>query len=166
MKYNTTATVDRVRDLLRYDPVTGEFWWRESRGRVSAGSKAGSFRRGYLVIRVDGICYAAHRLAFVIMTGRWPAKGIDHKDGGYSNVWLNLREAGQGENQANKGKQKNHKSGRVGVSRDTRSGKWMAVLNINRKRHWLGYFDNFDDAVVARETAEREHHGVFSRWSK
>lgn len=34
-------------------------------------------------------------------------------------------------------------------------GKWYAKITINGKTHHLGYFDYFEDAVVARKDAER-----------
>ena len=53
---------------------------------------------------------------------------------------------------------KNNTSGRKGVNFDR--GKWRASITYGGKTRWLGSFDNFEDAVQARKTAEdevREH---------
>ena len=42
-----------------------------------------------------------------------------------------------------------------GVYYDKRMGKWFARICINGKQIHLGYFDYFEDAVIARKDAER-----------
>lgn len=56
-------TQDRLKELLDYSETTGDFTWKESRGRVSKGTKAGTLDKdGYIIIRVDRHNYRAHRL--------------------------------------------------------------------------------------------------------
>ena len=55
-------TQDRLKELLHYDPVTGIF----TRNKNLAGFKND---RGYIIIKVDGYPYKAHRLAHLYMTG-------------------------------------------------------------------------------------------------
>lgn len=90
---------------------------------------------------------------------------IDHKDGELSrkdNRKSNLRIATRSQNQMNKGKQKNNKSGVVGVGWHKTSGKWAAYIAVDNKQIHLGLFDNFEDAVKARKEAEDKYFGEFS----
>lgn len=47
-------------------------------------------------------------------------------------------------------------SGRKGVWFDKRTGRWRAAITLQKHRHFLGYFDKFEDAVKARERAEEK----------
>lgn len=48
---------------------------------------------------------------------------------------------------------RNNTSGFTGVSWDKRVNKWVAEIKINYKRYRLGFFDNKEDAIRAREIA-------------
>lgn len=48
----------------------------------------------------------------------------------------------------------NNKSGRRGVHFRKDAGKWSASIGFKGVKYYLGLFENFDDAVWARETAE------------
>jgi hypothetical protein len=53
--------------------------------------------------------------------------------------------------------QKNNTSGRKGVVWDKNKQKWQAKIWFAKKRYHLGYFDDFDKAVQAREEAEEKY---------
>lgn len=55
----------------------------------------------------------------------------------------------------------NNTSGRKGVYYDKSRNKWMVLITYNKKTYHIGRFDNFDDAVKARENAERSIHKEF-----
>ena len=57
---------------------------------------------------------------------------------------------------------RNNKSGAVGVIFVPRIEKWMAYIGAGRKRHHIGYFHSFDDAVMARDQKARELFGPFA----
>lgn len=156
------ASVDRVRELLDYEPDTGIFRWRARRGRVQAGSVAGSPAvRGYVSISVDNVLYRAHRLAFVCMDGRWPRGDVDHIDGDVSNNrYANLREASRSENMQNQRRAlaNNKSSGLLGVSLHKQTGRWQARITLSGKDHFLGRFDTPEMAHSAYLAAKRQIH--------
>lgn len=71
----------------------------------------------------------------------------------------NLRLVDFSMNGFNKGKQSNNTSGHVGVSWDKQRQKWEAHIKINRKKKFLGYFNDINDAVKVRHDAEIEYYG-------
>jgi HNH endonuclease len=86
---------ETVAQLLDYDPATGEFRWKVRRGGMELGSIAGALdSEGNLVIRIKRRGYMAHRLAWLLVHGRWPARKIRHLNGiKDDNRFANLREA-------------------------------------------------------------------------
>lgn len=159
-------TAERLREVAVYDPITGEFRWRVKWCRkVHAGDLTGCLAKtGYLVIRIDGELHLAHRLAWLYMTGRWPAGQVDHRDlKRTNNAWSNLREATHGQNVQNSGVRKNNIHGVKGISLDRRSNRWVARVMVDRKMHWIG---SDADPVVAKsmyDEAISRLHGEFAR---
>jgi hypothetical protein len=151
---------DQLLKVIRYDPETGDFF------NIPLGIKlAGSPRKEwYLKIRVNGTYYSAHRLAWLYMTGRWPANDIDHinllKN---DNRWGNLREATRSDNFANRARYRNNTSGVKGVCR--KDGKWFAQISARGRKFHLGYYDDINDAARAYEDAARKHFGEYCRSS-
>ena len=154
-------TQSRLKELLRYKPDTGNFFWRVKRGRMAAGQEAGCIRSdGYITIRLDGVYYLAHRLAFLYMTGAFPKEHADHRNTiKGDNRWPNLREANKSQNAANTHAPRVNSSGMKGVGWHKKGGKWRAVLN---KKH-LGYFDTKEGAAAAYLKAAQETFGEFAR---
>jgi len=52
---------------------------------------------------------------------------------------------------------KNNKSGTVGVSWSNSKQRWRAVITVNRKKIHLGFFENKERAIAAREAANRKY---------
>jgi predicted CoA-substrate-specific enzyme activase len=89
---------------------------------------------------------------------------VDHKNNnGLDNRGENLRPATCSQNNCNKAKRKNTSSRFVGVSFDKRRQRWVAYINHNGKRIWLGWFDSEIDAALAYDAAARKYHGEFAR---
>lgn len=87
---------------------------------------------------------------------------VDHIDRvGINNVRSNLRLATASENQRNKGKYSNNKSGYKGVSFHNQSGKWQAQIRANGKINSLGLFLSPEQASLAYAEASRILHGEF-----
>lgn len=152
-----------VQALLNYNAETGVFTWCVNRGGTArAGSRAGGIRPdGYWNIALNGQRYLAHRLAFFLMTGRWPV-GVDHINGNKSdNRWCNLREADQAQNLCNTRSHRDGTSAIKGVSLNARTGKWVAQIVVRGKYTQLGYFETEVDAGEARRKAEESMQGDY-----
>ena len=164
-------TAEYVRQIVEYIPSEGIFK-RRFRQDVGANINARDAGKiigcvstgGYITISIDDILYAAHRLAWLYMTGTWPPCQIDHidKDGG-NNEWDNLRLADHSENGCNKTRYKTNKSGFKGVSWHNSANKWQASIKKAGKSVGLGLFENPIDAHKAYCSKARELHGKFAR---
>jgi hypothetical protein len=51
--------------------------------------------------------------------------------------------------------QRNNRSGCPGVHFKVAAQKWIAVIQVGNRRHNLGCFHSFNEAVKARRAAER-----------
>ena len=96
---------DKVGDVLHYNPDTGDITWKVNRVRVKAGSVAGTRNRdGYICIKVFGVVYMAHRLAWFLHYGANPLTEIDHGNRvRHDNRIRNLRLATRPQNMMNNG---------------------------------------------------------------
>lgn len=154
-------TAERLWQLLDYDHLSGTFAWRFTRGGKSKlGSKVGGLVDGYVKIMIDGKTYAAHRLAFLYMTGQWPQYEIDHINGVRSdNRWENLRDIEHATNTENTHRARitNH-VGLLGVSAHHLSARYRARIRTQGKLIQLGWFDTPQEAHAAYVTAKRSIH--------
>jgi AP2 domain/HNH endonuclease len=158
-------TQEYLRSILHYDRATGEFTWRVSRGSVQAGDEAGSHNQdGHLQIKIDGVCYAGSRLAWLYVKGCWPKYELDHHDlNASNNVWSNIRPATHSQNCYNKRARSDNELGVKGVSLRKKDGRYVAQISINKKYTYLGAFDAPEEAQQAYIAAAKKHHGEFMR---
>lgn len=149
----------KVKKLLSYDALTGNFNWLVSIGSSKSGSIAGSKHSdGYRHVMIEGKLYLNHRLAFLYMTGEFPPAQVDHiNHNRMDNRWENLRPVTNRSNQRNQSIYKNNKSGCSGVHWSKCCQKWQAQISSNNKRVNLGLFPLLKDAVKARQDAEVVH---------
>lgn len=150
-------TQARLKELLNYDPETGLFVWRVTR-RVKAGTIAGSEHPTdhYIAIKIDGVLYKAHRLAWFYSFGEWPPNDIDHINRVRTdNRLVNIRLATRGENCQNRKTRADNSSGITGIGWHKRDKKWHAYIGKGKKIKYLGYFDALEDAIAARKEAEK-----------
>jgi len=71
----------------------------------------------------------------------------------------NCRWATKSEQAYNQRKRSDNKSGRVGVTFREPLNKWRATISFENKQYHLGYFDKREDAILARELAEKTYYG-------
>jgi len=89
---------------------------------------------------------------------------VDHINGNkLDNRKSNLRICTMYENGANRGVNKNNKSGYKGVSWDSQRNKWFAKVEHAGKQIALGRYENIKDAVSAYEKASSDIFGEFAR---
>lgn len=160
-------TQSELKKLVHYDPNTGIFTWKKKTGhRIKIGDKAGSDRGdGYFKIRIKYKAYKSHRLAWLYVYGYFPENCIDHINGNPSdNRICNLRLATLSQNQYNRKKNSNNKSGIKGVYWNENKKKWKAVIGLNSKKIHLGYFNDFFEATCCIMSARNKLHGSFKNF--
>lgn len=153
----TDLTATRLREILHYEPDTGVFTRRVHFGkRFRAGSVAGFVMQstGYAAISIDYTHHLAHRLAWLYMTGAWPANQIDHIDRcRTNNRWENLRPATNKQNCENTGRALGS-SGTRGVYFWEAKKKWVARIHHEGRTISLGHHETLELAIAARKAAE------------
>jgi hypothetical protein len=155
------VTQERLKELLHYDPATGLFTWRVSRGTRKLGDIAGTVRNpeGYIGIRIDQKTYQAHRLVWLYVYGCWPSHEIDHMNHvTHDNSLVNLREASKSVNLQNQIKcPRGNRSGILGVH-CTKNGRFQSCIGVGGKSIHLGTFLTADAARDAYLKAKRIFH--------
>lgn len=157
---------DRLRELLHYDPISGELTWKKIRNGVRRSVAGYVNKLGYRMIGIDMGYYQAHQLAWLHYYGEWPLQHLDHKDGNPSNNAItNLRLATRSQNMANQKKSTRNTSGFKGVTFYRRTQKWRAQIKSRGKQVMIGDFRTPEEAHAAYGRAAAEVHGEFARVS-
>jgi hypothetical protein len=158
---------------FRYIPETGEIIrirpTIRSNGRPYTGglnkSAAIKVNTGYLICQLtdEGTRYAilAHRLAWLLHTGKNPKDQIDHINGDRSdNRIQNLREADASLNQRNRhtkvGRNKDLPIGIYRAKRKGRPGIWFGVYCECYGKRLSTFKRNLDDAIKTRRAFEEK----------
>lgn len=148
-------TQERLKELLHYDPETGEFTRLKvvkggGKNGTGAGTKAGTIGdAGYLRWQSGGKLYLLHRLAFLYMTGEFPEHDVDHINHDRTdNRWVNLRQATRAENLGNMQLSDRNTSGVTGVSWHKASAKWWVRFSVNKRSTDFGRFNTLEEAKV------------------
>jgi hypothetical protein len=130
-------TAARLREVLHYNPKTGEFTRLVPGGKSKVGrlTHSSCSEKRYLSIGIDYQRYQAHRLAFLYMTGKWPPNLVDHKnDDPLDNRWSNLRLATFNQNNVHRHKlSRRNKSGYTGVRFHKDFNRWQAIVSLTFK---------------------------------
>lgn len=170
-------TAELARQLLIYEPETGNFFWRQrpehffsaTQSRTAghaarnwnarfAGREAFTFTNafGYKAGAIFGQTVLAHRVAWLMHFGEWPLV-VDHINGKPSdNRICNLRNVSQAENTRNARLRSDNTSGVPGVQWAKRERRWLASVYLSGKRISLGSFNCIDEAIEKRNSARAE----------
>lgn len=158
---------------LLYEPETGNLIWKPLPSPIHrqkiwnaryAGTIAGKLdERGYRIVFIDYKPYKAHRLIWTMVMGEAPPGQIDHINGDKDdNRLVNLRLANNGENQRNVRRRRDNKTGFKGVGYRKDTGRFIAMINVDGERHYLGQFDTPEEAYAARCSIIEGLHGEFA----
>lgn len=177
MIYAPLPTREVLLKVVSYNPLTGALTWLRRLPDSFVGSEYRNTTKvaanwnsrwegkpaftklgenGYWYGSINGKRYAAHRVIWVIMTGKEPASQVDHENGRRGdNRWCNLREVTPTENRQNAQRYKNNKSGVTGVNWFKPAKLWQARIVVNGETIDLGYHKKLEDAIAARLEANR-----------
>ena len=116
---------------------------------------------GYVITKIKSKVIKLHR--FVLGIHLTPEPEVDHIDRDKcNNRRSNLRFSDRSGNCINKNLLPSNKSGKTGVYWNKSIEKWMAQINKDGERYYLGCFDRKEDAVEARISAEIKYHKEFA----
>lgn len=159
-----SVSLERLREVLDYDPDTGIFRWKQSFVHRVKGGVAGADVRGYVVIQIDGVRIRAHRLAWLWVHGSYPIALLDHINAVRSdNRIANLRNATHSQNSANRQNRPDNKVGLKGVYRHKARESYVAEIVKEGERMYLGSFATPELAHEAYVKAAKELFGEFAR---
>jgi hypothetical protein len=160
-------SIDLLRNLLRYEPETGNLFWLARisdlftnrracnawNARYATTQAFTALSDGYRHGTIMGKTYKASRVIWALVHGYWPNK-IDHENQDrLDNKLTNLRDISALENSKNQRLHKDNKSGVAGVRWQKDVAKWVARIG-GKNRIYLGCFVNKDDAIEARKASE------------
>lgn len=171
-----------LKQAFDYDPETGLCTWRmrpPHHFRTPKGYKVGNKQTAgkpcgwritmksgvtYLRVCVAGEQYLLHRLIWKWVTGEEPTNEVDHWCGdGTNNRWENLRQATHQQNQCNMKTQTETKAPR-GVYQHF--NRWVAAVNAEGKKHYLGTFATAEEAHQAYIEASERLHAEYSHTNR
>lgn len=141
----TSAGEQFFADIDNIEKLQGHSWWYTA--------------QGYLAGYVNGQLMLMHRF----LTNCDDEHVVDHKNHVTGdNRISNLRVCTVSKNQYNRRMQNNNTSGAIGVSWEKKQTKWRAYITVEKQRIELGMFNNYEDAVKARQSAEDKYYKEFS----
>lgn len=125
-------------------------WYLDSNGYPSTSEKLATGRRRHVQL---------HHFVYEHYHGHLPEGMIrDHRDRNpYNALPTNLRAVSPSVNVANKGRQRNNRSGYPGVSWNQEVGKWKAQIQVKGKNRFLGNHACIHAAARAVNAAYRLH---------
>ena len=150
--------------ILRYSKASGLFY-EAGTNRI----RHGHILNGYRAFKIRGKIYYAHRLAWFLVTGKWP-KEIDHRNGARwdnrwrrDNRWRNLREVTRQQNCFNRKAHGRYGKGVMYINDRFRRKPFAAKIVVNGESRYLGYFSTPHEANQAYKKASQKYHGAHGR---
>lgn len=116
-------------------------------------------KQGYAVANINHIVTKINHVIFPQIKH----KVQDHINGNkLDNRKCNIRYCTPTENSRNCGVPKNSSTGVTGVVK-TRNNTYMARIMVDRKEMYIGIYKTFEEAVKARQEAEKKYFGEYRR---
>lgn len=177
----TLPSVEYLREILDYNPVTGSLTWKprplhhfvsphgmsiwNARYAMrTAGTTGIAKQAAVIAVIINRKRFLAHRIIWKIVCGEDPPFTIDHKNRNPTdNAWLNLRSADLSQQGFNRSIETGNTSGFKGVSWHSGGNKWLAQIVARGCHYSLGLYSTPEAAHEAYCTAAKEIHGEF--WS-
>ncbi|MBZ9873106.1 HNH endonuclease [Mesorhizobium sp. BR1-1-9] len=157
---------DEILDFIGYDPTTGLLSWVKSPGprRIRIGKAGNVSRDGYVRIGFRFKQFSAHRIAWRIVTGKWPTQEIDHINNNRADNRIeNLRLADRSQNSSNRHYNRPKHNLPRGVYLNEWSQRYFARIYHLGKQQSLGTYDTPEQAAEAYAIAAQKLFGAFAR---
>lgn len=171
-KIRPLPSQEYLKECLRYQSTTGKLFWNErplehfkgpasrnSWNAVNADQEAFTAisDKGYRKGTLDGVSYPAHRIIWKLVNDEDPDE-VDHENGNkLDNRIGNLRGTDHRGNSMNRKLNSNNTSGFHGVRWNQTKKKWQATIHVHGANQHLGFFDDKEGAIAARQEAEVRH---------
>lgn len=133
-----------LKEHFKYKPETGEIIRSDRKNSTGSTDKY-----GYLIIKIKGKQYKAHRIAWFLYYGEWPKQLIDHLDGNkINNKISNLRDVHNNVNVKNR-----HDTSGVYID-NTKGLKKRYATRHNKKMY---RFLTLEEALAFKQEKRREN---------
>jgi len=166
-KHQMSLMQEKLRTILRYEPASGKFFWRESSSRKNISVPAGWMRGkdGRRRLRIFGKDYYASRVAWFYIHGEWHDY-IDHINNNPTDDRIeNLRPANNSQNNANRKAKSDNRLGLRGIGFDKSRNKFYVFLQKEGRRIQKR-FPSLEEAKDFAASISNQIHGEFSIYSR
>lgn len=150
--------------IYQYDLINGGLTWKSFKnpnhqGKAKLGEQVGgNDGHGYKMCMLLGHKFKVHQIVWLLNHNQLPDMPIDHKDRNKENNKIeNLRLASDQQNIFNQSSNAKEFSGVTKVK-----NRYVARLQINGKKIFLGSFTDKKEAASAYKKASKELRGDFS----
>lgn len=166
MKIRKLPDLELLQDLYEYHPdgylvARRDLCWKqyERKKGERVGYSLTTKNKPYEVIKIENSTWLVHRIIYYMVHGSIDdGMQVDHIDRDKTNNRIeNLRLVTNTENQHNRNLHRNNVSGKSGVSYDKLTRCWHARIYHKGKEQSLGFFPRVNDAILARQEAERKY---------
>lgn len=168
--YNRKKSLPPLEDLIaeanriyQYDEVNGGLVWKAINnprhpGQAKIGQQVGGDDgHGYKMCMLLGHKFKVHQIVWLILKNKIQTLPLDHINRNRTDNRIeNLREVTDQQNIFNQSSNVREYSG---VTKPNKSNKFIARLQINGKKIFLGSFDTKEEAAIAYQIASKKLRG-------